>query len=37
MKKINYEMLRERRERVLKMRAETEEEQQIGLGYVFCQ
>ena len=34
MKEIDYELLRKRREKVLKLRRETEEEQHIGLGYV---
>ena len=35
-KNIDFEMLRKRREKVLKLRAETEkdENQHIGLGYV---
>ena len=34
MKEIDYELLGKRREKVLRMRRETEEEQHIGLGYV---
>lgn len=34
MKKINYGMLRERREKILKLRAGANENQHIGLGYV---
>lgn len=34
MKEIDYELLGKRREKVLKLRTETEEEQYIGLGYV---
>ena len=34
MKEIDYELLGKRREKVLRLRRETEEEQHIGLGYV---
>ena len=34
MKKINYEMLRERRKKILKLRAGANENQHISLGYV---
>ena len=34
MKNIDYESLRKRREKILRLRAETEKEQYIGLGYV---
>lgn len=34
MKEINYELLRKRRENVLRLRSNTDEEQHIGLGYV---
>ena len=34
MKEIEYELLGKRREKVLRLRRETEEEQHIGLGYV---
>ena len=33
MKEIDYELLGKRREKVLRLRRETEEEQHIGLGY----
>ena len=33
-KSIDFELLRKRREKVLRLRRETEEEQHIGLGYV---
>ena len=33
MKKINYEMLRERRKKILKLRAGANENQHISLGY----
>ena len=34
MKEFNYELLRKRREKIIKLRAETNEQQHIGLGYV---
>ncbi len=34
MKEINYELLRKRREKILKLRAQANEQQHIGLGYV---
>ena len=34
MKEIDYELLGKRREKVLRLRRETEEKQHIGLGYV---
>ena len=34
MKEIDYELLRKRRENVLRLRSSTDEEQHIGLGYV---
>lgn len=34
MKEIEFELLRQRREKVLKLRTETEEKQHIGIGYV---
>lgn len=34
MKEINYELLRKRRENVLRLRSNTDEEQHIELGYV---
>ena len=34
MKNIDFESLRKRREKVLKLRTGTEEKQHIGLGYV---
>ena len=34
MKNIDFELLRQRREKVLKLRTETEEKQHIGIGYV---
>ena len=34
MKEIDFELLRKRREKVLKLRTETEEKQHIGIGYV---
>lgn len=34
MKEIDYELLGKRREKVLRLRTGTEEEQHIGLGYV---
>ena len=33
MKEIDYELLRKRREKILKLRTGTEEKQHIGLGY----
>lgn len=33
MMKINYELLRKRREKILKLRTETKEEQHVGIGY----
>lgn len=33
-KNMDYETLRKRREKILELRAETEEKQHIGLGYV---
>ena len=33
MKEIDFELLRKRREKVLKLRTGTEEKQHIGLGY----
>lgn len=33
MKNIDFELLRKRREKVLKLRAETEEKQHIGIAY----
>lgn len=33
MKEIDYEILRKRREKILKRRAETEEQQHIAIGY----
>lgn len=33
MMKINYELLRKRREKILKLRTKTEEKQNIGIGY----
>lgn len=33
MKEIDYGMLRKRREKILKRRAETNEQQHIGIGY----
>ena len=34
MKNIDFELLKKRREKVLRLRAETEEKQHIALGYV---
>lgn len=34
MKEIDYELLRKRRENVLRLRSSADEEQHIGLGYV---
>lgn len=34
MKEIDFELLRKRREKILKMRAQVNEQQHIGLGYV---
>lgn len=34
MKEIDFELLRKRREKIIKLRAETNEQQHIGLGYV---
>lgn len=34
MKNIDFELLRKRREKILRLRAEANEEQHIGLGYV---
>ena len=34
MKEIDYESLRKRREKILKLRSESNEQQYIGLGYV---
>ncbi len=34
MKEIDFELLRKRREKILKLRAETEKQQHIGIGYV---
>lgn len=34
MKEIDYELLRKRREKILKLRSESNEQQYIGLGYV---
>ena len=34
MKEIDFELLRKRREKILKMRAQANEKQHIGLGYV---
>lgn len=34
MKEINFELLRKRREKILRLRAKTNEEQHIGLGYI---
>ena len=34
MKEIDFELLRRRREKILKMRAKANEPQHIGLGYV---
>lgn len=33
MKEIDFELLRKRREKILKLRAETNEKQHIGIGY----
>ena len=33
MKTIDYELLRKRREKILKLRTKTEEKQNIGIGY----
>ena len=33
MKNIDYELLKKRREKVLKLRAETEQEQNVGIVY----
>lgn len=33
MMNINYELLRKRREKILRLRAEANEEQHIGIGY----
>lgn len=33
MKEIDFELLRKRREKILKLREETNEEQHIGIGY----
>lgn len=34
MKEIDYELLRKRREKILRLRAQENEQQYIGLGYV---
>ena len=34
MKEIDYELLRKRREKILRLRSESNEQQYIGLGYV---
>lgn len=34
MKEIDFELMKKRREKVLKLRTETEEKQHIALGYV---
>lgn len=34
MKNIDFELLRKRREKVLKRRTEAEEKQHIGIGYI---
>lgn len=34
MKNIDFELLRKRREKILRLRAEANKEQHIGLGYV---
>lgn len=34
MKEIDFELLRKRREKILKLRAQVNEKQNIGLGYV---
>ena len=34
MKNIDFELVKKRREKVLRLREETEEKQHIGLGYV---
>ncbi len=34
MMKIDFELLRKRREKILKLRAQANEKQHIGLGYV---
>lgn len=34
MKEIEFELLRKRREKILKLRAEAEKQQHIGIGYV---
>lgn len=34
MKEIDFELLRKRREKILKLRAQANEKQHIGLGYV---
>lgn len=34
MKEIDYELLRKRREKILRLRSESNEQQHIGLGYV---
>lgn len=34
MKEIDFELLRKRREKILKLRAQVNEKQHIGLGYV---
>ncbi len=34
MKEIDFELLRKRREKILELRAQTNEKQHIGLGYV---
>ena len=33
MKEIDFELLRKRRDKILKLRAETNEQQHIGIGY----
>lgn len=33
MKEIDFELLRKRREKILKLRANTDEKQHIGIGY----
>ena len=34
MKEIDYELLRKRREKILRLKSESNEQQHIGLGYV---
>lgn len=34
MKEIDFELLRKRREKILKLRADAEKQQHIGIGYV---